>query len=310
MKKGLKWIIAFIGAALFVLLLRCFAFTSYYIPANGMETSLHCGDRILVNKWSYGLRSPLLSLLPYHRWVEKPVSKEDIVVFNNPANTQAAIDNKEVFISRCIGLPGDTLIVDSVFTLVSPNVTRRFDKAYYFTYPNEKEIELDSLLNTYSMTADTIIEIDSALQARLLPWHIYHNLELNMGKESWLQPLSHDAPSAIHPLIVPGKGSTLKVYPWNRTLLMNTLVLHEERDAIIKNNTLYVDNEPVDSVTFTKDYYWMTSNNTINTSDSRLFGFVPHDHLVGKATSIWFSKEPNTGVLSGYRWNRFFTSVE
>ena len=101
MRKGIKWIIALVGAAIFVLLLRCFAFTSYYIPSKGMESSLLCGDRILVNKWSYGLRAPLLSQFPYQRWKEQLVERGDIVVFNNPANPSTVIDKKEVFITRC-----------------------------------------------------------------------------------------------------------------------------------------------------------------------------------------------------------------
>ena len=85
MGKGLKWIIAFAGAMVIVLLLRGFAFTSCLIPSAGMENSLFQGERILVNKWSYGLRVPYMSLFSYHRWGESPIHKDDIVVFNNPA---------------------------------------------------------------------------------------------------------------------------------------------------------------------------------------------------------------------------------
>lgn len=81
------------------------------------------GERILVNKWSYGLRLPVMSLLSYHRWGERKIRKEDIVVFNNPAAvTEPVIDKREVFISRCIGVPGDTLLVDSIFPSYRPEV--------------------------------------------------------------------------------------------------------------------------------------------------------------------------------------------
>lgn len=81
-----------------------------------MENSLYRGERILVNKWSYGLRLPFMSLWGYQRWADKSVHKDDILVFNNPANlSQATIDQREVFISRCLGIPGDTLLVDSLF---------------------------------------------------------------------------------------------------------------------------------------------------------------------------------------------------
>ena len=82
--RKFKWIFAFAGAIAVVLLLRGFAFTSCLIPSTGMENSLFQGERILVNKWSYGLRVPLMSLFSYHRWCERSVRQQDVVVFNNP----------------------------------------------------------------------------------------------------------------------------------------------------------------------------------------------------------------------------------
>ena len=102
----------------------------------------------------------------------------------------------------------------------------------------------------------------------------------------------------------------MRVYPWNKTLLRNTLVLHEKKQAEIKNDTLYVEGKPVQHCHFTKDYYWVSANNAINLSDSRLFGFVPEDHIIGKASIIWFSKEKGTGPFSGYRWGKIWKRVE
>ena len=116
MKKGCKIAITIVGVALVVVLLRGCVATSYLIPSSGMENSLYQGERILVNKWSYGLRLPFMKLWGYHRWADSPVQKEDILVFNNPANlSEPVIDRREVFISRCIGTPGDTLLIDSLF---------------------------------------------------------------------------------------------------------------------------------------------------------------------------------------------------
>ena len=103
---------------------------------------------------------------------------------------------------------------------------------------------------------------------------------------------------------IPGKGKFIRVYLWNMTLLRNTLVMHEGKQAEIKNDTLYIDGKPTQHCFFTKDYYWMASNNSVNLSDSRLFGFVPKDHIIGKASLIWFSKRDDSGPFSGYRWER------
>lgn len=115
-----------------------------------------------------------------------------------------------------------------------------------------------------------------------------------MNGNCWIKLLNEgDSIEALRPLIVPGKGKPVRVYPWNRTLLRNTLVLHENKQAEIKNDTLYIDGKPVQHCYFTKDYYWVGANNSINLSDSRLFGFVPKDHIIGKASLIWFPKDRN-----------------
>lgn len=127
------------GVILIVVLLRSCVATSYLIPSSGMENSLYRGERILVNKWSYGLRLPFMSLWGYHRWTDKPVRKDDILVFNNPANlSQAAIDQREIFISRCLGVPGDTLLVDSLFSVI-PSEKNAPDQKYLYMYPRKKK---------------------------------------------------------------------------------------------------------------------------------------------------------------------------
>ena len=309
--RKLKWIFAFAGAIAVVLLLRGFAFTSCLIPSTGMENSLFQGERILVNKWSYGLRLPLMSLFSYHRWCERSVRQQDVVVFNNPAAIgQPTIDRREIYISRCIGTPGDTLLVDSLFSVSSPEAQFNPDKKRLYSYPATKEQLITSLMQTLSITNDGLMGSNDSTHVRSFSRYEYYLLEQAISDQNWIQPLTEKNEKELKPLIVPGKGKALRVYPWNITLLRNTLVMHEGKQAEIKNDTLYIDGKPTQHCFFTKDYYWMASNNSVNLSDSRLFGFVPQDHIIGKASLIWFSKEKGTGIFDGYRWNRFFQSVK
>ena len=309
--RKFKWIFAFAGAIAVVLLLRGFAFTSCLIPSTGMENSLFQGERILVNKWSYGLRVPLMSLFSYHRWCERSVRQQDVVVFNNPAAIgQPTIDRREIYISRCIGTPGDTLLVDSLFSVSSPEAQFNPDKKRLYSYPATKEQLITSLMQTLSITNDGLMGSNDSTHVRSFSRYEYYLLEQAISDQNWIQPLTEKSEKELKPLIVPGKGKALRVYPWNITLLRNTLVMHEGKQAEIKNDTLYIDGKPTQHCFFTKDYYWMASNNSVNLSDSRLVGFVPEDHLIGKASLIWFSKEKGTGIFDGYRWNRFFQSVK
>lgn len=275
-----------------------------------MENSIYQGERILVNKWSYGLRIPFMSIFSYQRWCEHPVQKQDIVIFNNPAGIhQPVIDQREVYISRCIGTPGDTLLVDSLFAIISPEAQFNPDKKKLYSYPISKETTVLSLLKALSIKNDGPVGSSDSTYVRSFSRYEFYLLEQAMNDQDWIQPLVEEKESELNPLIVPGKEKVLRVYPWNITLLRNTLVLHEGKQAEVKNDTLYVEGKPTQHCYFTKDYYWMASNNTINLSDSRLFGFVPQDHVIGKASLVWFSKEKGTGVFEGYRWNRLFRTV-
>ena len=308
MKQILK---ALLLAVILVLLVKVFAFTSCTIPSTGMENTLYRGERVIVNKWSYGLRVPLMSLFSYHRWCERSVRQQDVVVFNNPAAIgQPTIDRREIYISRCIGTPGDTLLVDSLFSVSSPEAQFNPDKKRLYSYPATKEQLITSLMQTLSITNDGLMGSNDSTHVRSFSRYEYYLLEQAISDQNWIQPLTEKSEKELKPLIVPGKGKALRVYPWNITLLRNTLVMHEGKQAEIKNDTLYIDGKPTQHCFFTKDYYWMASNNSVNLSDSRLFGFVPQDHMIGKASLIWFSKEKGTGILDGYRWNRFFQSVK
>ena len=310
MKKVGKTLTAIGAAVLAGVLLRTCVATSYLIPSSGMENSLYQGERILVNKWSYGLRLPLMSWWGYQRWASRPVGREDIIVFNNPGNLQEpVISRREVFIGRCIGTPGDTLLVDSLFNVISSE-KRAPDQKFLFAYPRTEEARLDSLLARLGISSP-LLGSDSARIIRSLSRYECYLLEQAANDHLPLTPVEQtDSLRHMHPLLIPGRGTTVRVLPWNRTLLCNTLLLHEGRNAFIQGDTLYIDGQPADSCTFHKDYYWVTANNASNLSDSRLFGFVPEDHVIGRAARIWFSKEQDTGLFGGYRWDRMGLAVK
>ena len=310
MKKTGKTLTAIGAAVLAGVLLRTCVATSYLIPSSGMENSLYRGERILVNKWSYGLRLPLMGWWGYHRWGDRPVGREDILLFNNPGNLQeAVISRREVFIGRCIGTPGDTLLVDSLFNVV-PSEKMAPDQKFLFAYPRTEEARMDSLLARLRISSP-LLGSNSVRNIRSFSRYERYLLEQAADDRLHLSPVERtDSMGHLHLLTIPGRGTTVRVQPWNRTLLCNTLLLHEGRKAFIQGDTLYVDGHPADSCTFSQNYYWVTANNASNLSDSRLFGFVPEDHVIGRAARIWFSKEQGTGLFSGYRWDRIGLAVK
>ena len=276
-----------------------------------MENSLYQGERILVDKWSYGLRLPFMKLWGYHRWADSPVPKEDILVFNNPANLSEPVIDRRGGLYQPLHRYSRRYLVDRFTFSVIPSEKNAPDQKFLYSYPRQRERQLDSLLSILSIAPNKLLGQDSTKNIRSFSRYEHYLLEQAMNGKCWIEPIvKEDSMEMLKPLIIPSKGKAVRVYPWNKTLLRNTLVLHEKKQAEIKNDTLYVEGKPVQHCHFTKDYYWVGANNAINLSDSRLFGFVPEDHIIGKASIIWFSKEKGTGPFSGYRWGRIWKRVE
>ena len=206
--RKFKWILAFAGAVAVVLLLRGFAFTSCLIPSTGMENSIF---RVNVSGQQMELRAAgsFHVAFSYHRWCESPVRRQDIVVFNNPAGIrQPVIDRREIYISRCLGVPGDTLLVDSLFSVISPEAQFNPDKKRLYSYPASKENLITSLMHTLSITNDGLMGSNDSTHVRSFSRYEYYLLEQAMnGKESFVQPLSNKEDAEPNPLIVPGKGN-------------------------------------------------------------------------------------------------------
>lgn len=293
-----------------VLLVKLMAFTSCTIPSSGMENTLYQGDRVIVNKWSYGFRVPFISLFGYHRWGNFSVEKGDIVLFNNPfpRSLDEAIDLREVFMNRCVGVPGDTLMLNRELIQTEDDVLSP-DSKWVYAYPGEKEDIVVKAMAKSGISGNELVGYDEGNYLRSFSHYEIYLLKQELGNEVAFHSLQTDTAEGVHPFVIPAKGLSVRVYPWNVKLLRNTIVQHEGRRAEVKGDTLWVEGRVAASYTFTKDYYWMASNNSMSLCDSRLFGFVPKDHVIGKAVLVWFSKDPEKGLLEGYRSERFFHKV-
>jgi signal peptidase I len=222
------------------------------------------------------------------------VKKGDVVLFNNPnpADRSLSVYAREVYISRCVGLPGDTLMLnkDLVATHERPYSP---DAKMLYTYPHEQEDTLLTALQALGITNNQLVGYAEGRYIRSFSPYESYLLKQRLGYALDLKSVHQADSTDSHPFVVPGKGKEIKIYPWNLTLLCNTIRHHEGRDVMVKNDSLWVDGKVVTSYVFRKDYYWMASNNPVNLSDSRLFGWVPHDHLIGKAFCIWYSNRKN-----------------
>ena len=286
------WLKAVFTAVAVALLVKMLLVTSCIIPSSGMENSLYQGEGILVNKWSYGLCVPFPSLWGYHRLGKKPVEKGDIFLFNNPDPRRESewMERRELFISRCTGVAGDTLMLNRELTEIGGEVLSPDSKELY-AYPSAAEDLVWEALQSIGIAEENklVSYLSDGSYIRSFSHYEYYLMVQKLGGKVVLTPLTSKQPQEVYPFVVPRKGMPVKVYPWNVALLCNTIRAHEHRQAEVCRDTLWVEGVPVSEYAFTKDYYWVSSNDPVNLCDSRLFGFVPEDYIIGKACLIWFT---------------------
>lgn len=287
MKKFAKWILFILGIVCLVILSHKYLFASFSIPSNGMANTLLEGDKILVNEAEYQL-------------LNKVPQRNEVVVFRNPLNT------KDIFINRCAGIAGQTIKLDSLFTYI-PKGTNPNQRILY-RYPNEKRRIVENALKKLKISTTSATEgNDTSLIINLSKYQFYL-VKQQLNSPSWFRKVKPNG-HKTYLLTIPKKGLTISIKPWNMNLLGNTILLHEGKNAKVIGNSLYINKRKVESYTFTQNYYWMASDNSINTNDSRRFGFVPEENLIGKAEYVWFSKKPKTGILEGVRKDRILKKI-
>ena len=288
--RRVHWLKLIVCTVATVSLVRTLLVGSCIIPSSGMENSLYQGEGVLIDKWSYGLRLPFPSWIGYHRLASRPIQKGDIVLFNNPGTDEQAtrLEDRKVFISRCIGTAGDTLLLNRDWRSVGSTFINPDSKALY-AYPSASDDLVTALMEAVGITDNVLIDYTpEGDYIRSFSHYEFYLLTQKADDRVQFTPLDQQNAEA-HPFIIPQQGIPVKVYPWNAILLCNTIVHHEHRNASLQGDTLIVDGNVVSEYSFGKNYYWMASNDPTNLCDSRLFGLVPEDHLIGKAWRIWWT---------------------
>lgn len=112
------------------------------------------------------------------------------------------------------------------------------------------------------------------------------------------------------PVWIPKKGVSIKLTLKNLPIYERCIKVYEGNTLKVANGRIYINGKPATSYTFKLDYYWMMGDNRHNSADSRYWGFVPEDHIVGKPLFIWWSSDPDRHGFGKVRWSRLFTWVD
>ena len=113
------------------------------------------------------------------------------------------------------------------------------------------------------------------------------------------------------PIWIPAKGATITLTEDNLPIYERCIIAYEGNKLEVKPDGIYINGEKTNEYTFKMDYYWMMGDNRHNSADSRYWGFVPEDHVVGKPIVVWLSLDKDRGWFDGkIRWNRLFKWVD
>jgi len=260
----------------------------------------------------------------YYSW--KYIQGEESLKRNYTIQSRP-IDKTDNYIKRCVGIAGDTLEVKAGILYVNNRPATPF-KHLQRSY-------LVRMKNTMGINDETLDDLDVEIVENINNsnlYYIFNGSDENMQKVKALAGVDSVAPyitppnvtspqnvcfprdtanfkwnvDNYGPLVIPQKGKQITLTPQNIALYERLISIYEKH-KLVRNadGTFTIDGKPAKTYTFGMDYYWMMGDNRHNSLDSRYWGFVPEDHIVGKAWFIWMSYGKH-----GIRWNRLFHSVK
>ncbi|MDN5203257.1 signal peptidase I [Fulvivirgaceae bacterium BMA10] len=348
--KVREWVDAIVFAVVAATLIRWIFLEAFTIPTPSMENSLLVGDFLFVSKVHYGARTPKTPLqvplthqkiwrteIPsYLTWIQLPqfrlpgisdVERNDVVVFNYPVEFEHPTDLKTNYIKRCVGVPGDELkIIDTQVYINGESLNNPPEMEFsYFVKTKERindrvfkrcniwDYSLDVAGGGYLVKGATPESAEklrgfSFIEDVQLIKYTEGRSEGGIYPKSSIYKWNRDF---YGPIKIPAEGETIELDQENINKYSFVIENYEGNDNVeVKDNALFIDGEKQDKYTFKQNYYFMMGDNRHNSLDSRYWGFVPEDHVVGKALFIWLSLDKNESFFKKIRWNRFFKGIE
>ena len=310
-----EWLDAIIFAVIVVTFINIFFFQAFKIPSSSMEKTLYTGDHLFVSKLTYGPRGPQTPLtVPFthnvifgkessstliqndyrRRKGVRNVRRGDIVVFGFPnGDTVLRKAPSEDYYSLC-RFYGKQKVISTL----GPVVARPADKVDHYV-KRCVAIPGDTL-----EIRDGLVWIDGVKQETYPGMQISRNLEKVQNDYREIFPFSPDytwTRDEFGPLWIPQKGATVD-------LTRENLPLYERIIRVYEHSSVE-EALAAGSYTFKQDYYFMMGDNRHNSLDSRYWGFVPEDHIVGRPVVIWLSTDEGKKFPKNIRWGRFLKFV-
>ena len=280
----------------------------------------------------FGIKSYSESLkFPYHRMKGfGRIKRNDCVVFNWPAEKLGRpIDKKENYVKRCVGIPGDILELTESELIVNGTAQELFkgvkNQWHYKLKTNGTGLNPNILREKYDITEggrgrnrnEYNLSLTNANRDALASFSNISSIKRKVEKKgvfaNYIFPHNENYAWNIDnfgPIKIPEAGAKVDLTITNLLIYKDIIERYENNKLEIIDNQIYINDKLSENYIFKMNYYWMMGDNRHNSADSRFWGFVPENHIVGKALFIWMSWDKNAKGLKKVRWNRLFTSVK
>jgi signal peptidase I len=267
--------------------------------------------------------------LPYYRLPGlSKIKRNDVVVFNYPMDADEPlnrpIDKRENYIKRCLGISGDTLQIIDAKVYINGKMTDLPEMSQTQYYAKTDGSEFNPILfedlkpeDKQRVTNNEYIfnvTVERAAEIKKLPNIVEFTQVIDQKNTQGQQVFPADPhlkwnQDNFGPIIIPKIGWTVKLDSLTFPVYRRAIEIYEGNKLEVKGNDFYINNLKTDSYTFKMNYYWMMGDNRHNSLDSRYWGFVPEDHIVGKALFVWMSWDENGSFLSKIRWKRLLMGI-